>query len=1120
MSNRRRFFTIVLMGMLVLPLSAVGEEKRAARPAMRPIAQPLAAVPASQPPEPVRAGLVVTRAETGGRIEDGLARLTMEIGAESYAKEEQSALLFASDVAITEWQAKGPFFGGKAFIRRTDRGVELVTDGKGKYALRLTFVVRVSKERLGRKLVFPVVPALVASTRLTVPGKDLEFKAQPALSLETEADDDQTIVTLYGGEGEVSLTWTPKAPEKVLKPVVFADQTLRIQIGQGVMRMTSAIDYSIVQGSVGEFELRLPPDCSLLNIEGKDIRTWDIAETEGAAPRTLKVALLGEVEQEYHLTLSLEKVLADLKMEFEVPSVEPLNVIREKGQIAVFAAKGISVEAALLENISHVDVREMLKLPQISGEEVRLGFRYLKRPFALKVRTDEVGAKTSVEIVTLVRAGMDSMRLTSDLNYTIRDAGVFQFQARLGEGLKLIDIEGTNINNWQLDEAGRILTVALRSKAEGMYKLQVETELEKPAGEKAAVPAVHALGADREAGYVAILPAPGIKVETAALTGISQIDVKELPKEVLKESPALAYRYIRPDYAISINVSEIEAEVQAEVRTVATLDEHELSMDTEIHYTIRRAGIFQLRVAIPKDLRRTNIEGEQIDDTSWDEKSGILTVNLSSKVTGKYVLKLATEKSVKTLDEGLELPVISALGVKKERGFIGLVTRASVRIKPAEGKMVGLDDISVSDLPPEMLKGAAKISLAFKYFTQPWSLALAIERIESRVTVEAFNLLSIGEKLMTVSATFNYQILHAGVDTFVLKLPTGASAVDIDGDSIKHREEDKEKHTWTITLQSKRKDTYSLYVSFQQKLAAEQPLIPYTGVTAMNVQRETGYLTVTSRPDVEITVADEDIENLTPIDGREVPKQYMQGVTLPVLQAYRYVSHPYMLRIGAAPHAAADVTVAVIEGARLSTTITEEGNMITDLVAMLRNSRQQYLDLALPENARIWHAFVGGEAVTPVEDGQITKIYVARSSDTGAPFEVRLRYSDDRDEEMWRIGAIKLESPIKGIDIMRLGWTLSLPEGYDVVRDTGNIKRLDNMYDMDPRLRDLHPDVEVRVRARRPAAVSKKMDYQARRNVAPSRRRRTPLSSRASSSAPRSRHGWKCSTSKAPWRFR
>jgi len=1043
-------------------------------------------VPAPQPADEPDSTLVVTRALTEGKVEGDLVKLRLDLEVQSHESGEQRMPLFDVDAAVTDWSVKTGMFGPDAYVRRTGKGLELVVEGEGSCRLLLDVVAKVKKERLASTVTLPIVSGLVTKTSITVPAKDLEFKADPELGMETKAAADTTTAILYGGEGKVVLSWSPKAPEKELKPVAFADQTMLVRIGQGVMRIEAAVDYSIVQGALNEFEVRFPSDLSLLNIEGADIRTWDIQDAEADKTKTLKVSLLGDAEKTYKLTLHLEKVLPEIEMEIDMPAIEPLGVVREKGQIAVSAAKGIRVEAGKLQNVSHVDVREMGKLPQDPKEEVRLGFRYLKRPFSLSLKTGEVVAKTSVEVLTLVRASMDSMRLSTQLNYTIRDAGVFQFQVGLGKGLKLVDITGENINNWQLDEKGEVLTVSLRSKAEGAYALHVETEAEKTSPENAPIPVVHALDVDKEVGYVAVLPGTGMKVETAAIKGASQIDVKELPAELQKASPALAYRYIRPDYEVAVNVSLIEPEVQAELHTVLTLDEHELNLDTEIHYSIRRAGIFQLRVAIPTELRRTDIEGKDIDDTTYDDEKGLLTVNLGSKVMGEYVLKVKTEKTLDDIEKGVALPVISAVDVKKERGFLAIVNKASVRLKEDEEKSEGLDDIGVSDLPPEMLGRTDQVALAFKYFTQPWSLTLAVERIEPLVTAEVFNLLTIGEKLLTVSSTVTYTIEHAGVDTFTIKVPEGAKNVDIlDDPSIKLKEKDEDGVTWVVTLQSKRTGAYALYVNFQQDVATNVKTIPFGGIEAVGVARETGYLAITSRADVELSVAESDITNLTPIDGREIPGTYVVGLEgVPILLAFRYVSHPYMIDMGALQHDAAEVTVAVVEAARLSTTLTKEGDMLTDMVCVLRNTRQQYLDLKLPRGARIMGpAFVTYqdsrtgrrvEKVTPLRDGDVTKIPVAQSASVDQnKLEIRLRYGDERKEgdggkreKLGRIGTVRLESPFAGIDVMRLGWTLSLPEGYDIIRDLGNVRMIHGVYVMERQLQDLQPDVEIRADVR------------------------------------------------------
>ncbi|MDP6439111.1 MAG: hypothetical protein QGH74_05725 [Candidatus Brocadiia bacterium] len=237
---------------------------------------------------------------------------------------------------------------------------------------------------------------------------------------------------------------------------------------------------------------------------------------------------------------------------------------------------------------------------------------------------------------------------------------------------------------------------------------------------------------------------------------------------------------------------------------------------------------------------------------------------------------------------------------------------------------------------------------------------------------------------------------------------------------------------------------------------------------------------------MELAVPDSDVEGLTPIDSREIPASYMRGVTLPVLLAYRYVSHPYTIRMGAMPHAAADVTVAVVESAHLSTIITEEGNMITDMACTLRNSRQQYLRLKLPE--RIWHAFVDNKPVMPLIDGEITKIPVARAAGSSASFVVRLRYSQERDS-LGRVGSIRLESPFEGIDVMRLGWKLSLPDGYEVVRDLGNIRMLEDPRLLEADIKGLKPDMEVQVRLERDRSIQEQggeqyeWNWQAQRKI-------------------------------------
>ncbi|MEF8788202.1 MAG: hypothetical protein V5A84_03955, partial [Planctomycetota bacterium] len=616
--------------------------------------------------------------------------------------------------------------------------------------------------------------------------------------------------------------------------------------------------------------------------------------------------------------------------------------------------------------------------------------------------------------------------------------------------------------------------------------LQIESEMQDPGQPPFAVPTVHPADVVRETGYIAVSPAAGMRVETAEVSGISQIDTAALPEELKKESPALAYRYIRPDYRVAVNISEIQPEVKVEARTVATLSRRQLDLSVQLNYTVRRGDIFQLRLKVPSELRGTSVQGSNIDDTSFNEEKGILTVNLRNKVTDRYALTLQAEKALEEPVSGVKIPTVRAMDVQKERGFVTVVKKTSVRLQPAEGETVGLNGISVSDLPPDMLQQLDDVALAFKYFSQPWKLSLSVDRIEPRITADVFNLLSVGRELLTVSSTIDYSIMHAPEDTFTVKLPAGASAVDIDGEGIKQRQKGEEGRRWTITLQSAKEGSYTLYVSFERELAPGAAVFPYEGLEVLDVSYQTGYVALSSRPDVELNVAPEDVENLTPVDTREIPDRYLEGVTLPVLLSYRYASYPYTLRVGTVTHEAAEVTVAVIESAKLSTVITQEGNMVTDLVCRVRNSgRQQYLNLQLPEDASIWHTFVNGQPATPVSDGKMTKINIAEPSSDDGPIRVRVRYSDRRDR-LGRMGALRIESPVQGIAVMRLGWILSLPRGYTVVNSGGPLKRLGGTGELEPKLQELRTDQVARGKS--PQEQGPKKSAQAMRNVAAQQR--------------------------------
>jgi len=65
-----------------------------------------------------------------------------------------------------------------------------------------------------------------------------------------------------------------------------------------------------------------------------------------------------------------------------------------------------------------------------------------------------------------------------------------------------------------------------------------------------------------------------------------------------------------------------------------------------------------------------------------------------------------------------------------------------------------------------------------------------------------------------------------------------------------------------------------------------------------------------------------------------------------------------------------DVLIAVVESAHVSVTQTEEGRVLSKLVAVVRNSQKQFLRIGTPGNSDVWSTVVAGQPVKPARDGE------------------------------------------------------------------------------------------------------------------------------------------------------
>jgi hypothetical protein len=175
-------------------------------------------------------------------------------------------------------------------------------------------------------------------------------------------------------------------------------------------------------------------------------------------------------------------------------------------------------------------------------------------------------------------------------------------------------------------------------------------------------------------------------------------------------------------------------------------------------------------------------------------------------------------------------------------------------------------------------------------------------------------------------------------------------------------------------------------------------------------------------------------EGLSSLDINELPQQLVLKTTNPILLAYRYVhaKPPFQLTLKITRHQEIEVQVAAIESAAYSSLFTRDGLAVTTARLMVRNSRRQFLRLALPPDSQVWSVFVDGKPEKPAfagdestPDGSAILIKMINSSEG---FPVDIVYATPA-ANVDHLGTIKGTLPRPDMVVTHTSWNVFLPVG-------------------------------------------------------------------------------------------
>lgn len=357
----------------------------------------------------------------------------------------------------------------------------LVTAQRGALTLDLSFGVGVSSAEGASGLSFQLVPAGATTAQLAVPAReDLDFTVTGArLQSDRVLGDKRVVEATLPSTGSLAIQWQREIPRAAQQAArVFAEVHTLVGLGDGLMRATTTVQYTILFAGVERLQLKVPRGMQMLDVVGNGVRDWKLDEAGN-----LNVALNYAAKGVYPLRLEMERVIGPQAAELAAPLAVPVGVDRTKGFVGVESRGNLEIKAGTVANATPVDVRALpAAILGITSQPVLLGFKYLGGEVDIPLAAaqhEDVDVLVTLLDETRARTMWtpEGRRLTS-VKYRIRNNRRQFLRLALPAGAELwsASVGGRAVQPAKASDA-RVMVPLVRSQAAGGELAAFEVEI-------------------------------------------------------------------------------------------------------------------------------------------------------------------------------------------------------------------------------------------------------------------------------------------------------------------------------------------------------------------------------------------------------------------------------------------------------------------------------------------------------------------------------------------------------------------------------------------------------------------------------------------------------------------
>ena len=727
-----------------------------------------------------------------------------------------------------------------------------------------------------------------------------------------------------------------------------------------------------------------------------------------------------------------------------------------------------------LASTTHVDSDGHTQVLAFLGPVDKLTLQWRRRPDAAPTTRALIFAQERLH--TVVDRGALRTRFRADLALhrgTLEDCRIL-----MPDDAVVVKVEAKHLRSWlrvteDLPAGRHALDLLFRGPQKERVELAIDIETASPAPPtRVTLPWMAVDGVERERGHLRLDAAEGVHLELLPAAGLVQVDAGDLPDRMRRGVVAgrtTAYRFPARPAPASLQVRALEPRVSAAVGHRLALRPEGIEFRTRMALTVERAGIFGVRVPLPRDVEITEVSVEHIALDDWrlrDSAGGTrhLHVAFRDRLLGSAVLHLRGRMRRTVPEEAgssvqVPCPLLLPEGAAHMRGFVLIQADAALERRVERRK--GLSVLDRAMAPPAQLDAfqgeRARLPEAyrFEHRSDAPELVLSLERKAPTITCQVEADIQIDPDRTRLGLTLRYDVQFRGVDTFRFSAPARfADRIHVKSPGMHLMGPDRDPSDssgdtgiWTVKLVTPRTGAIVVPLTIDDDPEEELerggtrafvlPRVTPLEVEGKPLPNVTSFAAIRRDPLLEVDVARS--ERAEEIDIRELPPALRTGRAFLALRSY---APDYDTALRVTKHDYEPVAHVVVSHMHLDTVVPLKGRATTEAYLIVRNNDRQYLELRLPGKASIRALRVAGAAQSPrVGESGTVLIPLLAGLGKDEAFEVALVYEHDvaRSGSVFRRTA--LDSPVP-VDTERdlLTWHVFLPDDDPITARGGTVE--------------------------------------------------------------------------------